>query len=122
MTTSIWAATALLANGWADSVVIDIDDAGNIESISSDQPYAAGDKVEILIPAVPNVHSHAHQRAMSGLGERAGISGDAAKDSFWTWRKIMYHYLERIQPEHLFHISAQLYRIAETTRASPGRS
>jgi formimidoylglutamate deiminase len=109
MTTTIWAAAALLSNGWAESVVIDIDDAGNIESISSDQPYASGDKVEILIPAIPNVHSHAHQRAMSGLGERAGISGDAAKDSFWTWRKIMYHYLERIQPQHLFHISAQLY-------------
>jgi formimidoylglutamate deiminase len=109
MTTTIWAAAALLSNAWAESVVIDIDDAGNIESISSDQPYASGDKVEILIPAIPNVHSHAHQRAMSGLGERAGISGDAAKDSFWTWRKIMYHYLERIQPEHLFHISAQLY-------------
>ncbi len=109
MTTTIWAAAALLSNGWAESVAIDIDDSGNIASISSDQPYASGDRVEILIPAIPNVHSHAHQRAMSGLGERAGVSGDAAKDSFWTWRKIMYHYLERIQPEHLFHISAQLY-------------
>jgi formimidoylglutamate deiminase len=109
MTTTIWAAAALLSSGWAESVEIDIDDAGNIESIFSDQPYVSGDRVEILIPAIPNVHSHAHQRTMSGLGERAGISADAAKDSFWTWRKIMYHYLERIQPEHLFHISAQLY-------------
>jgi len=109
MATKIWAAAALLSNGWAESVAIDIADSGNIESVTSDQPYASGDKVEILIPAIPNVHSHAHQRAMAGLGERAGISADAAKDSFWTWRKIMYHYLERIQPEHLFHISAQLY-------------
>jgi len=109
MTATIWAATALLADGWADSVEIKIDHAGNIESISGGQPYTAGERIEILIPAIPNVHSHAHQRAMSGLGERAGISGDAAKDSFWTWRKIMYHYLERIQPEQLFHISAQLY-------------
>ena len=109
MAATIWAASALLSSGWAESVEIGIDDAGNIESISSDQPYKSGDKVEILIPAIPNVHSHAHQRAMSGLGERAGVSGDAARDSFWTWRKIMYHYLERIQPEHLFNISAQLY-------------
>ena len=109
MATTIWAASALLSTGWAESVELGIDDTGNIESISSNQPYQSGDRVEILVPAIPNVHSHAHQRAMAGLGERAGISGDAAKDSFWTWRKIMYHYLERIQPEHLFHISAQLY-------------
>jgi len=109
MAITIWAATALLADGWAESVEISIGGTGNIESISSDQPYTSGDKVEILIAAIPNVHSHAHQRAMSGLGERAGTSGDAAKDSFWTWRKIMYHYLERIQPEQLHHISAQLY-------------
>ena len=60
-------------------------------------PYADGDRAELLIAAIPNVHSHAHQRAMAGLGERAGDSAD----SFWTWRKVMYHYLERIQPEHL---------------------
>ena len=29
-------------NGWAEAVVIDIDDSGNIESISSDQPYSVG--------------------------------------------------------------------------------
>ena len=109
MKPALWATTALLSTGWAESVVVEIDDSGNIESVSSNQPYTSGDKVEILLPAIPNVHSHAHQRAMSGLGERAGISGDVAQDSFWTWRKIMYHYLERIQPEHLFHISAQLY-------------
>jgi len=109
MKPALWATTALLPTGWAESVVVEIDDSGNIGSVSSNQPYTSGDKVEILLPAIPNVHSHAHQRAMPGLGERAGISGDAAQDSFWTWRKIMYHYLERIQPEHLLHISAQLY-------------
>jgi len=54
---------------------------------------------------MPNVHSHAHQRAMAGLGERAGDG----EDSFWTWRQVMYHYLERIQPEQLQYIAAQLY-------------
>ena len=109
MADKIWAASALLSSGWADSVELSIDSRGDIESVSSNQPYTSGDRVAVLIPAIPNVHSHAHQRAMSGLGERAGLTGDAAKDSFWTWRKIMYHYLERIQPEHLYHIAAQLY-------------
>ncbi|MDH3535299.1 MAG: formimidoylglutamate deiminase [Gammaproteobacteria bacterium] len=105
MTTKIWAASALLASGWGDSVEITIDDNGNIESITTDTAHVAGERVELLIPAMPNVHSHAHQRAMAGLGERAS----AAADSFWTWRKVMYHYLERIQPQHLYHIAAQLY-------------
>lgn len=105
MTGKIWANSALLASGWADSVEIKIDATGNITTISPDLPYSDGDRVEVLIPAIPNVHSHAHQRAMAGLGERAGDT----QDSFWTWRKVMYHYLERIQPDNLFHIAAQLY-------------
>ena len=105
MTTKIWAASALLASGWADSVEITIDDDGNIDGIAPDTARVSGERVELLIPAMPNVHSHAHQRAMAGLGERASASAD----SFWTWRKVMYHYLERIQPQHLYHIAAQLY-------------
>ncbi|MDH3630730.1 MAG: formimidoylglutamate deiminase [Gammaproteobacteria bacterium] len=105
MTGKIWANSALLESGWADSVEIKIDATGNIATISPDLPYTDGDRVEVLIPAIPNVHSHAHQRAMAGLGERAGDT----RDSFWTWRKVMYHYLERIQPDNLFHIAAQLY-------------
>ncbi len=105
MTTRIWAASALLATGWADSVEITIDDNGDIDAIAPDTVYISGARAEVLIPAVPNVHSHAHQRAMAGLGERAGNN----EDSFWTWRKVMYHYLERIQPHHLHHIAAQLY-------------
>ena len=105
MTTKIWAASALLATGWADSVEISITEDGSIEAVAPDSDYISGARAEVLIPAVPNVHSHAHQRAMAGLGERAGDN----QDSFWTWRKVMYHYLERIQPDHLHHIAAQLY-------------
>jgi len=105
MTGKIWANSALLVSGWADSVEIGIDAGGNIASIVADVPYAEGDRVEVLVPAIPNVHSHAHQRAMAGLGERAGDT----RDSFWTWRKVMYYYLERIEPDNLCHIAAQLY-------------
>jgi formimidoylglutamate deiminase len=105
MTQTIWAESALLPDGWAESVEITLDQAGNIAEVSPAMPYSTGERVEMLIPGMPNVHSHAHQRAMAGLGERAGHTAD----SFWTWRKVMYHYLERIQPQHLFNISAQLY-------------
>jgi len=109
MTKKVWAASALLANGWSSQVEITIDDSGNIEDIRSGVEYQQGERYEVLIPGIPNVHSHAHQRAMSGLGEKANIASDGSSDSFWSWRKVMYHYLERIQPEHLQHISSQLY-------------
>ena len=105
MRNKIWAASALLPDGWATRVEINIDGNGDISAVTPETPYVSGPRAEVLLPAMPNVHSHAHQRAMAGLGERAGNRDD----SFWTWRKVMYHYLERIQPEHLFHIAAQLY-------------
>ena len=105
MLQTIWSASALLSDGWAESVEIRPDGTGYIASVASGKTYVEGERTDVLIPGMPNVHSHAHQRAMAGLGERAGQTAD----SFWTWRKVMYHYLERIQPRHLFHISAQLY-------------
>ncbi len=109
MTQTIWAASALLASGWANNVEIEVDTSGNIATITPDTTYKSGEKQMVLIPGIANVHSHAHQRAMAGLGERAGENSEGTTDSFWTWRKIMYHYLERIQPDHLFHIASQLY-------------
>ena len=109
MAQTLWSTSALLAEGWANNVEIEIDNSGNIEAVHTNTPYKSGDRHAVLIPGIPNVHSHAHQRAMSGLGEKAGLAADGSADSFWTWRKVMYHYLERIQPEHLFHISSQLY-------------
>lgn len=57
------------------------------------------------LPGVPNIHSHAFQRAMAGLAERAG-PGD---DSFWTWREAMYACAQRMTPERLRAVAAQLY-------------
>ncbi len=106
---TLWSASALLPGGWAESVEITLDEAGNIAGVRTAKPYTQGERIDLLIPGIPNVHSHAHQRAMAGLGERAGQLAGKSADNFWTWRKVMYHYLERIQPHHLFNISAQLY-------------
>lgn len=57
------------------------------------------------LPGMPNLHSHAFQRAMAGLAERRG-PGD---DSFWTWRETMYGFASRIGPDELRAIAAQLY-------------
>lgn len=91
----IHAAQALLSQGWAREVRVEIDD-GRIAQVT---PGAApdGQRVGVLIPAPVNVHSHAFQRAMAGLAERRGPS----RDSFWTWRELMYRFLERLTPEQV---------------------
>jgi len=57
------------------------------------------------VPGLPNLHSHAFQRAMAGLTERRG----AEADSFWTWREQMYRFVERLGPDDLEAIAAQAY-------------
>ncbi|MCH8963283.1 MAG: formimidoylglutamate deiminase, partial [Bacteroidetes bacterium] len=95
---------ALLPHGWAEHVAVHIDEAGDIAEVTIDA--TEGERIAgCLLPGVPNLHSHAHQRAMAGQAERSGDSDD----SFWTWRQTMYHYVERIQPHHLEAIAAQLY-------------
>jgi formimidoylglutamate deiminase len=54
---------------------------------------------------MPNLHSHAFQRAMGGLTEYRG----AAQDSFWNWRSLMYRFAAAISPEQLEAIATGLY-------------
>ena len=58
-----------------------------------------------VLPGMPNLHSHAFQRAMAGLAERKG----KADDSFWSWRETMYAFAATIGPDELKAIAAQLY-------------
>lgn len=99
---TVWAKTALLPNGWASNVRIDIDGDGRIDGVQSDTEMA-GTTTDILLPAPANVHSHAFQRAMAGLTERRGPN---PSDSFWTWRQLMFRFLDRLTPEHIEAITA----------------
>lgn len=98
----LWARHALLAEGWAQNVAISIDADGRIASIAKDQAVS-GNRLEILVPAPVNSHSHAFQRAMAGLTERRGAN---ANDSFWTWRSLMYRFLDQITPDQVQAIAA----------------
>ncbi len=59
----------------------------------------------VVVPGLPNLHSHAFQRAMAGLTERRGSDAD----SFWTWREAMYRFVERLSPDDLEAIAAFAY-------------
>ncbi|NBR91201.1 MAG: formimidoylglutamate deiminase, partial [Rhodobacteraceae bacterium] len=95
--TMLWARQALLANGWAKDVAIDIGPDGRIASVTPDCP-ATGQSVDCLVPAPANSHSHAFQRAMAGLTERRGQN---TSDSFWTWRTLMFRFLDQITPDQV---------------------
>lgn len=99
---AIWAKQALTQNGWEEDVLVSLDEAGRITSVESQQP-AEGHKVDILLPSPANAHSHSFQRAMAGLTERRGPD---ASDSFWTWRQLMYRFLDQLTPDHIEAIAA----------------
>jgi formimidoylglutamate deiminase len=104
---STFAAHALLPQGWARDVLIETDAAGDIVAVTpGSAPGAARRLSGHVIPGVPNLHSHAFQRAMAGGAERRSPAG---QDSFWTWRETMYRFVQKFSPEDAEAVAAQLY-------------
>jgi formimidoylglutamate deiminase len=94
---------ALLPDGWAKDVAISVE-RGDIVAVaknSSEGETLAGP----VLPGMANLHSHAFQRGMAGLTEVR----TAAQDDFWTWRELMYRFVERITPEQAQAIALHLY-------------
>jgi formimidoylglutamate deiminase len=111
---TLFAESALLPDGWAADVLFEIGADGSLiaatpnaagHAAAASAPRAAGP----VLPGMPNLHSHAFQRAMAGLTEQAGQGGSGGDDSFWTWRQVMYGFVGRLMPEQVQAIAAQLY-------------
>jgi formimidoylglutamate deiminase len=121
---SFFADNAWLPHGWNANVRMDAD-AGALRVVAEDAAREGTEYVgRYVLPGMPNLHSHAFQRAMAGLAERrtialvperedrkAAILGRLAQseDSFWTWRETMYGFAGRIGPDDLRAIAAQTY-------------
>jgi len=99
---SIWAKHALTPEGWQSGVSVVVNEAGKISSVAANQK-PSGTQIDILLPAVANLHSHAFQRAMAGMTEARGPD---STDSFWSWRKLMYRFLEYLSPDDVEAIAA----------------
>ncbi len=103
--TGLWFHSLLLPEGWADNVRLTLAD-GRVEAVTRGALAEAGDeRHEIGLPGLPNLHSHAFQRAMAGFTEQRGPS----EDSFWTWREAMYRFVDRMGPEDVEAIAAQAF-------------
>lgn len=92
----------LTAEGWRKDATLHLED-GRITRISSG---VEGTPYDCILAGMPDLHSHAFQRAMAGLTERRGQD---PRDSFWTWREQMYRFLHALTPEHNHAIAQWLY-------------
>ena len=106
MTETLHLAEALLPQGFAGNVKLTIE-GGFVTAVEPDvAPTGEGRRFAgIALPGMPNLHSHAFQRGMAGLSERRG----APEDSFWTWREVMYRFLDRLDPDDVQAIAAQAF-------------
>ena len=101
----IFAKKALISTGWASDVRLTVGQ-GMIRLVAPGSKPQAGDvRVDTLLPALGNLHSHAFQRAMAGMTEVRA----AGRDSFWTWRELMYRFVDHLTPEHIEAIAALVY-------------
>ncbi len=103
--------SAYLPQGWARDVLVTVSDRmiTAIDAGAATGVAASVEKIEpldgIVVPGMPNAHSHAFQRAMAGNAEYRM----SARDSFWTWRQAMYALANRVEPEDLQIIATQLF-------------
>lgn len=108
--TLIWFQTALLPHGWAERVSISITADGRIASVTpGTDPASDAERHAIAIPGLCNVHSHGFQRGMAGLSEHHGEATTADGDNFWSWREVMYRFLDHITPDDAAAITALAY-------------
>ncbi len=104
--TRLWMPFALLPDGWAREVAIDVDAMGMIAGVEANVEAAGMRLNGAVVPAMPNLHSHAFQRALAG---RTGQVAPGHDDSFWTWRQAMYAFLDRVDGDAIEAIAAQAY-------------
>ena len=100
----IFAKKALLPNGWSNNVIIEIDQSGLISNVTENNNHKVDAYLneEIILPAMNNLHSHSFQRAMAGLTEARSPQGN---DNFWSWRNLMYQFLDVLTPEEIYSIT-----------------
>jgi len=102
---ALWFERAWIDDRWANDVRLGVAD-GRIASIETGVAAAAEDeRHRVALPGLCNVHSHGFQRGMAGLSERRS----RPDDNFWSWREIMYRFLDRLTPDDVAAITAQAY-------------
>ena len=106
MTRQYHLSSALLPEGWSRHVNVTLGDDGCITRVEQGVPPPDAERISgIVVPGMPNAHSHAFQRGMAGAAEFRMSAGD----SFWTWREAMYRLANRLEPAELQVVATQLF-------------
>src|SRR5882672_7235912 len=104
-----WLPDLVYRNGRFDSKsALVCDDAAQVARIisGSEVENAIRLKDRALLPGLVNAHSHAFQRVIRG---RTEYRTKNSKDSFWTWRELMYSAAARLTPEDVFDASRMAF-------------
>src|SRR5882672_968966 len=104
-----WLPDLVYRNGRFDSKsALVCDDAAQVARIisGSEVENAIRLKDRALLPGLVNAHSHAFQRVIRG---RTEYRTKNSKDSFWTWRELMYSAAARLTPEDVYDASRMAF-------------
>jgi formiminoglutamate deiminase len=96
---------AFLPGGWRRNVRLESQNGRIVSARPDVRPEPQDRRERIAVPGLPNLHSHAFQRAMAGLAERRG----PADDNFWSWREAMYRFVRAMGPDEVQAIAAYAY-------------
>ncbi|MDA1027975.1 MAG: formimidoylglutamate deiminase [Bacteroidetes bacterium] len=103
--TTIGTNWALLPDGWHQRVEIGIDETGSICSLGPWTDAQVTHTLNVAIPGMINIHSHAFQRKLVGRTQRFTKSDD----DFWSWRSGMYKDVAELTPTGQFECANALY-------------
>ncbi|MFZ5618562.1 MAG: formimidoylglutamate deiminase [Pseudomonadota bacterium] len=103
--TVVFANRARLSAGWAADVSVKIENGRIAEIETGAAPAVDAVRVDTLLPALANVHSHSFQRAMAGMTEYRS----SGRDTFWTWRELMYRFADKITPDEIEAVAALVF-------------
>lgn len=104
-----WLPDLLYADGrFQRDVAIVCDGAGRIARLTAanEEENPVRFKNRALLPGLVNAHSHAFQRVIRGRTEHRSQN---QRDTFWTWRELMYSAATRLSPEDIYDASRMAF-------------
>ena len=99
--TRLTARRALLPTGWAENVAVTLATDGRIEAVETGVPGRCG-------PLAARPRQPAQPRVSARHGGPHRSARPRRRDSFWTWRRLMFRFLDRLTPDHVEAIAAQV--------------
>src|SRR6185369_1196014 len=106
-----WVPELLLVDrGFTAGLALVCDESGTIVRITKADELSGEKRINLprraLLPGMVNAHSHAFQRVLRG---RTEYRTSDQRDSFWTWREMMYSAATRLSPEDVYDASRMAF-------------